>query len=511
MAQYRRPCVTMITAGAISSLSRLLSLPISHAMLAVVAKTIGQCAIYQRYYRHFSSLFPRDVLQPLVNLLQCGEAEICIVAAGTIDDIASGGGKEVLQHLLDEGVVPQLCHLSSKCTNLLVLEKVASAIGRITSKRVIYSGQDDEDIERYVLRPLVDLLGHGKVEVQIRATRALYMLARSRPLVELWGKTTVLPQIIPLISSDNDELFVEALSSALRWTYNDNFDYLDEKCPEYISICKLPRLIRLLSCNEDRVVASAALAIGNISAFSCRKFFPEMVNLGGIPLLIGLLSSRNMELIRAAARTLSRVFLWDIHDFVGQGVVPALVNALALAFDSQRVLKAVVQAIWYALAEFGYEDRTEEEHFEQAPEPKVEEDLILAGAIPYFVHLLRLGEDYKIGAECGVLTCVSDTVKSSRTAEMAFLNAGGAKSLIRFVSAIPLDDQHLGIDAISFFAWHSPKLRIEFQRDGAESVLSAYLANGPNYRYNLSIREKATEALELLRSDIAGQIGQLPV
>jgi hypothetical protein len=269
----------MIAAGAISSLSRLLSLPIGNAMLAVVAKIMGQCAIHQRYYRRFSSLFPRNVLQPLANLLQSGEAEVCIVAAGAINDIASSGGKEVLQHLLDEGVIPQLCHLSSQCTNLLALEKVASAIGRITADDEIYNSEDDEDIKRHVLRPLVELLGHGKDEVQIRATRALYMLARSHYLVFLWVETAVLPQIIPLISSENDQLFVEALLSALRWTYNDNDRYIGKDLPEYISISTLPRLVHLLSCNEDQVMTSAALAIGKISAFSYHTFFPEVVNL----------------------------------------------------------------------------------------------------------------------------------------------------------------------------------------------------------------------------------------
>jgi len=486
----------MITAGAIPSLSRLLSLPIGNTMFAVVAKTMGQCAIHQKYYRRFSSLFPRDVLQPLIDLLQSGEAEVSIVAVGAIKGIASGGSKEVLQHLLDEGVVPQLCHLSSKCTNLLVLEKVALAIGRITANleiysdedyeeiysgednEEIYSGEDNEDIKRYVLRPLVDLLGHGKVEVQIRATRALYKLARSRPLVKLWGKTTVLPHIIPLISSDNDELFVEALLSTSRWTYNDNINRT-----EY-----MPRLIRLLSCNEDRVMASAALAIGKISFFS-NEFFQRVVDLGGIPLFIGLLSSRNMEVIRAAAKTLSRAFAFHvIPDFVGQGVIPSLVNALALAFDSHRVLKAVVIVISDLFDEYGYEAR-------------ITEDLILAGAIPYFVRLLCLGEDYVFN-EDGLIRCVSSVVESSRTAEITFLNAGGAKSLVTAVTSFSW--QREGINAISLFIHHSNKSRIEFREAGAESVLSAYLANGPNDGvYDQPTREKATDALKLLRSDKA--------
>jgi hypothetical protein len=294
-------------------------------------------------------------------------------------------------------------------------------------------------------------------------------------------------------------LFVEALLSAWRWTYDDDEgDYVGEDCPEYKSTRTVPRLIRLLSCNEDRVVASAALAIGKIPFFSYDNFFQEVVDLGGVPLLIGLLPSRNMDLIRAAARTLSRLFEWDIHNFVVQGVVPALVNVLALAFDSQRVLKAVVIAISCLFAPDGYEAHEEEQ---------ITEDLILAGAIPYFVRLLYLGEDYAI--EEYFIRCVSRVVESSRTAEIAFLNAGGAKSLTRFVSAMTtFCGQNEGINAISLFIHHSNKSRMEFREAGAESVLSAYLANGPNHQ---STRETATEALELLRSDTAGQIGQLPV
>jgi hypothetical protein len=486
----------MVAAGAISSLSRLLSLPINNTMLAVVAKTMGQCAIHQRYHRRFPSLFPCDVLQPLINLLQSGETEVCIAAVGAINDIASGGGEEVWRLLLCEGVVPQLCNLSSKCANLLAFEKVASAIGRITADPNIYGGDDDEDIKHYVLRPLVDLLGHGKDEVQISATRALYRLARSHPLVALWGETTVLPHIIPLISSDNDELFVEALLSALRWTYNDN-------SPEYGNIHTLHPLIRLLSCNEDRVVASAALAIGKIP-FSNDDFFPKVVDLGGIPLIISLLSSKNMEVIRAVAETLSRVFEWGVHNFVGQGVMPALVNALALAFDSRRVLKAVVEAIFWAFID------CEEEADEPALEAKVKEDLILAGAIPYFVRLLCLGEDYEIVDEYFVIRCVSDVVEFSRTAQIAFLNAGGARSLTRFVSAMSLHNRSDGIDAISLFACHSPKSRMEIQEAGAESVLSAYLANPSPIFDRESTTRDAIEALRLLRSDTAGRTGQLP-
>jgi len=507
MAQYRHPCVAMITADAIPSLSRLLSLPIRDTMLAVVAKTMGQCAIHQRYYRRFSSLFPHDVLQPLINLLQSDETEVYIVAIGAINDVASGGAKEVLRHLLDEGVVPQLCHLSSKCSNLLVLEKVASAIGRITADKDIYGGEDDEDIKRHVLRPLVDLLGHGKVEVQIRAARALYKLSHSRPLVDLWGETTVLPHLIPLISSGNDELFVEALLSASCWTYDDVGDYIGEDCPEYKSTHTVSRLIRLLSCNEDRVVASAALAIGKIAFFPYDDFFQKVVDLGGIPLIISLLSSKNMEVIRAAAETLSRVRVEETLNFVGQGVMSALVNALALAFDSHRVLKAVVKTIHHVLADYGYKACEEGQDFEQAFKLKagVTEDLILAGAIPSFVRLLCLGEDYKIGGEWIVLKCVSHVVKSSRTAQIAFLNAGGAKSLTRFVSIMPLDNQRYGIDTISLFACHTHKSRMEFQEAGAESVLSAYLASSPNDNHDQSTREKATEALQLLRSDTAGE------
>ena len=188
---------------------------------------------------------------------------------------------------------------------------------------------------------------------------------------------------------------------------------------------------------------------------------------------------------------------------MGQGVTPALVNALALAFDSQRVLKAIVQAIYYALVDLGILKREEEE----AWEPKVEEDLILAGAIPYFIHLLCIGEDYKIGEEDSVIKCVSDVVGSSRTAQVTFLNAGGVTPLTRFISTIPLDDQHDGIDTISLFAHHSHKLRMEIQEAGAESVLSGYLTNGPNNDYNQSTRAKAMEALKLLHSNTAGQTG----
>lgn len=498
----------MVIAGIIPSLSRLLSPPISDTMSATVARLTGQCADQHQYYRAFQTLFPKDILQPLINLLDSGEKEVCIAAAIATGHIARSECPEVMRHLRDERVVPQLCCLFSKCTDIFELEQVALAIGQIGYG---CSDGDNEDIGRFVLRPLVDLLGHGKDDVKIGAARALKEVSRccDYDSMDFFAKTIVHPHIVPLISSDKDRLFLEALSCAVHWTIGHGDDFDCGYMPGYLSVSVLSRLLDLLSFREDEVTVSAALIISKVTAFSSSESsnYPEIIDHNRARVLVGFLSSKNMEVVRAMAEVLQNTYRRrEIGHLLRSDVVPALVNALTLAFDSQRTLKAIMEAMSWI--EECIADSYDLEDLEgiAASDLEVQESFILRVATPYFVRFLSLGEDFKFVRVFDITSIVSRLVRSSHTACITFLDAGGVRAFTRCLLA-HTPDEYAGINCLLLFARHSFKSRQEMRAAGAEGILSGYLANTPAWS-DRSDQAEAEEALELLRSDPAGQTGQ---
>jgi hypothetical protein len=478
MVKNRHSCTKIVAAGALRLLSRLLSQPLSHETLMSIVEAMTQCAVHHRWYKEgLNALFTFEVCLPLLKLIYSGETEVQIAVASTIEALVINRDCDLRQRMFNHHVLRQLCHLCSKCTDLSSLEKLASAIGRIMDDGDGLPDEDIhddcEDIKHHVLETLVDFLRHGSQEAQVGASRALRKLAHSCIVVSECSPVTVLPYLHPLLLSEDDEVFVEAMYATLRW--RDNIEYIrSQPCLEWANIPVVPRLICLLSCSQTQVAVCAARVIAKMVSKSQRRNFPpdiqkyvvnEVITYNGAPLLVSMLSSGS-DLAQAAAHALEHLCQIRRRDFVAHGVIPALVKKLAPSPDSPNDLLASLKAmIW------GFDLRGDE------GDTGLHEDFIYAGVIHHLIRLLAecLDSGHEIYENYQIFESLSNLVYSSQDAQNHFLSAGGVQPFMQTMITFRYT-QAKWIYIIIKLAGNSNEAHVQFQAAGVENVLRNYLA-----------------------------------
>jgi hypothetical protein len=481
MASHQRSCMAMVQAGVIPPLGRLLSHPLSEVVLALAVRTLSKCSRQFLRGKVFSSLFLPDVLQPLIGLLSSNHKQLWVAAAEAIHNIADIGDNRVLQYFVEQGVARQLCRLSSECTDLLGWEKLASVIGRITRHRG-YVGDDDiyVHIQEQLLQPLLRLLGRRSTEDQIRACRAL-RLCQSQKLVEKFTLATVIPQLVPLLSSDSDELFVEAMWAGTVITGLLHKHCRPNKLPEYITWNTFRRLISLLSCSDELTAANSARCISKLSIVCCwtqsmSGLFYEMGNLDGLRQLVACVPSPNMDLAIAATGTLAS--LYDRNRggmgpvYARLGVITAIVRCSTSGLHSRADLWGLLAKVTNYL-ELGKEEA----------KALVQADLV--------VPLVRLLSSQEGVGNPQLIRIIHTFCSHDPSYDTMLLDAGIARplttSLSYFLDGGDVDHTPMDTQAVRcILAWSdcSPEYRLAFKAVGVERVLSDYLADsrGKEYR-----------------------------
>jgi hypothetical protein len=482
MADHQRPCMAMVKAGVIPPLGRLPSQPMSDDVIVLAVRTVSRCSRQFLPGKVFRGLFLPSVLQPLIKLLYSNKTELWVAAVEAIDRIANVPDKEISQYLDDEDVAQQLCHLFFKCTDIHVLEKLASAIGFTTRSRDYYAVATHV-IDEQVLQPLISLLGSCSVEDQIGACRSL-RLCHSEQLMDNYAEIDVIPPLISLLSSESHELFVGAAWAALFYTR----DYTETA--DYINFAMFQRLIRVLSCGNELVVANAARCLSKF--LSCEEKFGsrlvyEMLSSGGLRRLVGLISSHNMDLAVAAIEAIEslRSCDWGIYErsnlvYRRLGVITAIVRCATSGLYSPAELEDLFGKVYWYL------------------ELNEAQALAQAGLIFPLVDLLSSQDGIGVGK---LVRIISWLAVHDNSYETMLLDAGIARPLITTLSYfLRVDDPEFatddGVRPILRWINHSSVSHPAFKVAGVEGVLSAYLTARPTSKY----REEVERALASLSS-----------
>jgi hypothetical protein len=346
----------MTHAGAISSLLNLLCHTQEDEVLRAVPPTLGRCAesfVNEQLYLPAADLLtipPVTLIQRLVGLLDPGCLKVRLAAAEAIKGIA-GQACDVSQELRRAAVL-QLCHLFSDCRDLSDQELVTSAIGAL---QPFHDNRRDDSLKdaiaQRVVRPFLDLLDHQSVEMQARACRAL----RGPILMDDDMESVIVSHLKPLLSHSDDEIWVEAAWTTLRWTWHDwlcRHQYL----PASIVFTTLRRLVCLLSHEKEQVVVSATRALA--AACSSRRddfdFWIAFAHEGGLRQLIRLCSSESVDVIAAAAEFVEMV-VFGLYEVCGEcseivvayGIPDALVCQLAR--DSHHFPVRMLEVLFFLL------------------------------------------------------------------------------------------------------------------------------------------------------------------
>ena len=340
------------------------------------------------------------------------------------------------------------------------------------------------------------------------ATRALQSLAIT---VECWDNRFIsaedasLAKLVGLLASDNDELFVEAVLTTAQ-LMSRAYDLPCIIPSEFITTAVIPRLIRLLSFDEGWMAGRAALALGKMACVDNDVFTKDirvadqLIASGGVPPLIRLLSSNNLDVARAASRAVGRI-CWTVGSaFLIDGIIAALVNRLSRDFDAHTLLNVNILTT---------------NHILESTAGSLKDALIQAGAIPIVVRLLNLQAEGKVLSIWDLRHLLRKVVHRSDVSRVAFIDANGARPLLRWIADLPKDFPKEGfIELITPFIHHSCSSRAVFRAAGAEQVLSDYLSiwkdmatDASPYSSTASDRSRrvkeASDALDLLRLDPA--------
>jgi hypothetical protein len=475
MADHQRPCMAMVKAGVVTPLGRLLSHPMSKDALVLVVQTISRCSQQFLPGKAFRTLFVPGVLQSLIGLLSSNHMQLWVAAVEAIDNIVGVEDCEPLQYPGKAGIVRQLCHLFSRCADLPVLEKLASAIGRTTRYPATVDIDDVHLIQEHVLPPMLGLLGRHSIKDQIGACRALrlcYSFGLKMAISE-----TIFPQLGPLLSSDSDELFVEVLHAVLRYSAID-----------YIDLSTFRRLICLLFCDNELVLANVARCISQFFLIRSEDLVPglayEMGEMRALQRLVGLISSHNLDLATAATNAVAFFYQYDSGMepiYRRLGVTTAIVRCATSNPHSPAKLRDLFEDMPYLSV---YADDEEQA-------------LAEAGLVVPLLHLLSSPEGK---GNPGLISFIGSHFHTEFGTML--LHAGIARPLTESLS------YHFGgfvdgwaVDEILELITLSSESRLAFKAAGIERVLSGYLADDCTAEYRVEVEEVIASFSSYTESD----------
>jgi hypothetical protein len=483
MLHDRKSWEEMLQAGVTFSLRHLLSHPVSNEVLVAVANIMGKCAYsVSEFPREPWHYFPAIVLRPLIRLLSSTSMEVRLAAAEALRNISMQGDavdNPIAECLAHEGALRRFCDLAPCCRNLAEMEVVLDAIVHFASARTM-NDEDIEMVQTHILQPLLTRSRSQDPESQVAVCRALQTLSEVSSFRKGFARTMVIPQAKLLCSSDDDEIFIEAVWVVTAWAKVD--------CAEHIAMSQIRRLICLLSHNKDRVVERACLCLAYLR-LSLAAILEEMENLDGTRRLMEILFERppNPCLWRAVERTLD--YFSDDPAFktslMEQGLISALTRCLSLEFGPCPVVESLSNIISGLLE---WEGATA--------------SFLNAGAVGRITNLLSSPECTAVPVFTYILSAL---VLRPEASPSLLLRAGAIRPFVRSISWVLEDRDCLvsswppirAMEAILHIIDHSHASRAEFRVAGVEDILSAYLP-----RSSPQLRIKILSTLRLLRSDV---------
>ncbi|KAH3900431.1 probable Vacuolar protein 8 [Saccharomycodes ludwigii] len=270
--------------------------------------------ITEKYIRAVS----REVLEPILILLQNNDTQIQIAACAALGNLAVNNENKVLIVEMG-GLEPLIKQMMSPD-----VEVQCNAVGCITN----LATQDDNKAKiakSGALVPLTHLAKSKNIRVQRNATGALLNMTHSGENRKELVDAGAVPVLVSLLSS-KDPFYVQyycttALSNIA--VDEENRRKLAQTEPKLV-----PKLVALMDSPVNRVKCQATLALRNLA--SDTNYQLEIVRAGGLPHLVKLIQSDSMPLVLASVACIRNISIHPMNEglIVDAGFMKPLVKLL---------------------------------------------------------------------------------------------------------------------------------------------------------------------------------------
>lgn len=243
----------------------------------------------------------RDVLEPILILLQSNDTEVQRAACGALGNLAVNNENKALIAEMG-GIEPLIRQMM-----LLNIEVQCNAVGCITN----LATQDDNKSKIAKLGALIPLTKLAKlkdIRVQRNATGALLNMTHSfENRLELVNAGAV-PVLVSLLSSDDADVQYYCTTALL----NIAVDELNRKKLAATEPKLVGQLVALMDSPLPRVQCQATLALRNLASDS--GYQVDIVRAGGLPHLVQLLTCNHQPLVLAAVACIRNISIHPLNE-----------------------------------------------------------------------------------------------------------------------------------------------------------------------------------------------------
>ncbi|CCE86357.1 Piso0_004841 [Millerozyma farinosa CBS 7064] len=267
----------------------------------------------------------RDVLEPILILLQSADAEVQRAACGALGNLAVNNENKILIVEMG-GLEPLIRQMMS--TNI---EVQCNAVGCITN----LATQDDNKTKiakSGALIPLTKLAKSKDIRVQRNATGALLNMTHSGENRQELVNTGAVPVLVSLLSSEDADVQYYC-TTALS---NIAVDEVSRKKLAATEPKLVGQLVNLMDSLSPRVQCQATLALRNLASDS--GYQVEIVRAGGLPHLVQLLTCNHQPLVLAAVACIRNISIHPLNEalIIEAGFLEPLVKLLDYS-DSEEI------------------------------------------------------------------------------------------------------------------------------------------------------------------------------
>lgn len=267
----------------------------------------------------------RDVLEPILILLQSNDTEVQRAACGALGNLAVNNENKMLIAEMG-GIEPLIRQMMSSN-----IEVQCNAVGCITN----LATQDDNKskiAKSGALIPLTKLAKSKDIRVQRNSTGALLNMTHSFDNRQELVNAGAVPVLVLLLGSDDADVQYYCTTALLNIAVDDlNRKKLASTEPRLVS-----HLVGLMDSPSPRVQCQATLALRNLA--SDLGYQVDIVRAGGLPHLVHLLKCNHQPLVLAAVACIRNISIHPLNEalIIDSGFLEPLVALLDDA-DSEEI------------------------------------------------------------------------------------------------------------------------------------------------------------------------------
>lgn len=292
----------------------------------------------------------RDVLEPLLILLQSSDQEVQRAACAALGNLAINDENKVL--IVDMGGLSPLIRQMMSPD----IEVQCNAVGCVTNLAT-QDANKSKIAQSGALIPLTRLAKSPDLRVQRNATGALLNMTHSPENRKQLVDTGSVPVLVQLLSSPDPDIQYYCTTALSNIAVDaENRKMLATTEPKLVS-----QLVQLMDSPSPRVQCQATLALRNLASDALYQL--EIVRSGGLSNLVSLLKSQHEPLVLAAVACIRNISIHPLNErpIVEAGFLEPLVDLVDytdnpeiqchtvsslrnLAASSDRNRKALVEA-----------------------------------------------------------------------------------------------------------------------------------------------------------------------